>query len=166
MDDHNTTTYDQLIAMWGIQDSLLQSYRNIFLTSQSIIFAVAVFVASGSKPYLSFFLLPIGIYLLWIWFTICRSRGYDVWFFHWQLLKFEDGQPIDSKIFTNFKKWQSLGVKKQKKKLKNDNLGKRLLKSQVRVKMEYYLPCIFVVLWGILTVIAVILTLLILLHNN
>ncbi|MDY6895746.1 MAG: hypothetical protein SVO01_10085 [Thermotogota bacterium] len=156
MNKHNPTTYDQLIALWDIQDSLLQSYRNIFLTSQSIIFAIAVFITSGSKPYLSFVLLPIGICLLWIWYTICRSRGYDVWFFHWQLLKFEDGQPIYSEIFTNFKKWQALGVKKQREKLENDDLGKHLLKSQVRIKMEYYLPCSFGVLWIILTLLIII----------
>jgi len=151
MNKNSTAIYDQLIAMWDIQDSLLQSYRNIFLTSQSIIFAIAVSVASGSKPYFSLFLLPIGIYLLWVWFTICQSRGYDIWFFQWQLLKFEKGKQINSKILTNFKEWQGLGIKKQRETLENDDLGELLLKSKVRVKMESYLPCIFGILWLVLT---------------
>lgn len=95
MSKHSTTIYNQIIAMWDIQDSLLQSYRNIFLTSQSIIFAIAVFIVSGSNPYLGSLLFVVGIFMIfWLWIPICKSRGYDVWFFHLQLLYHEEGKLV------------------------------------------------------------------------
>ena len=144
----NNAIYDRIIAMWDIQESLLQSYRNIFLTSQSIIFSIAVVIVSTSTPYLAFLLLFIGIFMIfYLWIPICRSRGYDVWFFHWQILQLENGKAIDQKIFTEFKKWQALDIKEKRKKLEQDKLGKLLLRSKVRTKMELYLPWSFVILW-------------------
>ena len=79
-----------LISMWDIQDSLLQSYRNIFLTSESIFASVAVFVASTSSLHWFFPLLGMGIFIIfWLWIPICTKRGCDVWFFHLNLLYYE-----------------------------------------------------------------------------
>ena len=68
-------------------------------------------------------------------------------FFHWQILQLENGKAIDQKIFTEFKKWQALDIKEKRKKLEQDKLGKLLLRSKVRTKMELYLPWSFVILW-------------------
>ena len=149
MSQHNAI-YDRLVVMWDIQDSLLQSYRNIFLTSQSIIFSIAVFIASGSQPWFDFFLMPLAFYLLSLWINLCQRRGYGVWFFQWQILRFESGQSVDLNIFSAYREWQALGVKKQRARLENDELGKKLLKGPIRVKMDSVLPYIFCVLWGIL----------------
>ena len=180
MNKHSTTIYDQLIAMWDIQDSLLQSYRNIFLTSQSIIFAIAVFIASGSTPYFAFLLLSIGIFMIYrLWIPICQRRGYDVWFFHLQLLYCEEGKmvrvmdtkrpgydinidkidtidPNDINIFTSFKKWQNMSIGEREKFLNEDAHGKELLERGVRAKMERDLPYSFVVLWVILALFIII----------
>jgi hypothetical protein len=44
-------------------DSLLQSYRDIFLTARSILLAIALFVAAVPKPWLILVILPIAFYL-------------------------------------------------------------------------------------------------------
>jgi hypothetical protein len=80
---------DELISMWGIQDALLQSYRSIFLTSQSILFGIIAVIAT-KYPILALLLSPIGFCIVHkLWKPICKGRGYDVWFFHLQLLYYE-----------------------------------------------------------------------------
>ena len=172
--DKQSPTINQLIAMWDIQDSLLQSYRNIFLTSQSIIFAISVIIASGPKPFWAFLLFFIGVFMIfYLWIPICQRRGYDVWFFHLNLLYYEEGKvviveddatnskhknrikifPINTEninIFRSFKNWQEMNIMERKDFLKNDKNGKLLVRSKVRTKMEKHLPWAFVVLWGIL----------------
>ena len=156
MNQHKAT-YDRLVAMWDTQDSLLQSYRNIFLTSQSIIFSIAVFIASGTQLFwFAFFLMPLAIYLLGLWLNLCRRRGHGVWFFQWQILRLENGQSVDQNMFSAYREWQALGAKKQRERLGNDELGKGLLKAPIRVKIDQILPYVFGVLWGILGLLIVV----------
>lgn len=150
-----SNTYDQIIAMWSHQDSTLQAYRGIFLTSESILFAIAVFTASGSKPWLTIFLVPIGLFLLLVWDEVCRNKGFDVWFFQWQLLKLEDGQQV-SDIFNELVKWREMTRLKKKNTLESDKLGKRVVEKKARPKMEI-LPALFGILWGLLVLVTLIL---------
>ena len=84
--------YERLIYFATLQDSLLQSYRSLFLNSQSVLFAIAVFVASGERPLFVIFLMPIALYVIYIWIDITRHRGSDVWFFHRRLLWADHGK--------------------------------------------------------------------------
>lgn len=168
----NKLEYEHLIALADLQDSLLQAYRTIFITSQSVIFSIAVFIASGPVPYLAFLLLFIGLFMIFcLWIPICKSRGYDVWFFQLCMLYYERGQmltlnkdencrwrfeivnDLNVKIFENFLKWRRLNLKERERLLNEIEEG-RLLTSQskTRRKMEKHLPWSFVVSWIILAV--------------
>jgi hypothetical protein len=143
--------YDRLISMWGIQDSLLQSYRNIFLTSQSVLLSVAVFVAQGARPALAFLLALIGLPLVWLWHSIVTSRGYHVWFFHLHILRLEAGMSVPNNLFKAFKDWQGLAQSEQQKQLHGDALGRSLTKSKTRSRLDLYLPMAFAACWLILS---------------
>ncbi len=134
----------QILNHWQIQESLLQSYRRLFLTSETIIFSVASIIAAESQPNKLVFLilLILGSVLLYFWFQIGKARGLDVSYFQMLLLRAEKGEEIKD-LLTNFKKWQFLD-----KKEKNKILAKfKLEKSRTRTTMEIYVPSLFIILW-------------------
>jgi hypothetical protein len=135
---------DEIIYHWQIQESLLQSYRGLFLTSQSIIFAIASIIATNPNPekFVFSILLVQGIILLKFWFEIGIKRGLDVSYFQMLLLKSEKGEATNN-IMTNFKEWQSKDRKSKIKILKEFKLDK----SRTRTKLEIYVPTLFVFLW-------------------
>ena len=146
MSDAEIQSYDQVIAIWDIQESLLQSYRNTFITSQAVIFGIAAFIASSSAPYLGYMLFPMAASLFYVWGRICRKRGLDVWFFQLELLKFESSGILEPYLFTRFKDSRNLGDKERGYSLKNEPLGEQLLDSYSRHMMENYLRWVFICL--------------------
>jgi Flp pilus assembly protein TadB len=102
-------------AAW--QDSLMQSYRSLHLTFQSILLAVGiglvVVVLSFEEP------LPVGvlsIIFLAVWAlqmfsmkrfkSIVTFRGQDVNFWHRAIILAENGIPAEKRYFTEFKVYQ------------------------------------------------------------
>ena len=153
MSDAEIQSYDQVIAIWDIQESLLQSYRNTFITSEAVIFGIAAFIAASSTPYLGYVLFPMAAALFIVWDRICRKRGLDVWFFQLQLLELESNGTLEPRLFTRFKDSRDLGDKERELSLRNDPLGEQLLGSYTRKVMENYLLWFFITLWLILGVI-------------
>jgi len=107
MDD---ARYGHLIALWDIQDTLLQSYRSLFLGSQSILFGIAVFVAQGTVPLLSAILFLVAMPIIRVWRDITEERGYDVWFFQLRLMRLEAGMEAEARPMEAFKAWQKLDL--------------------------------------------------------
>jgi hypothetical protein len=148
MKDSNSLTdkqmKDEILSHWQIQESLLQSYRSLFLTSQSIIFSIASIIAtdSHSNKIVFLILLILGIVLLYFWFQIGNARGLDVSYFQMLLLRTEKGEEIND-IMINFKRWQILERKRKNNLLKEFELEK----SKTRTTMEIYVPTLFLLLW-------------------
>jgi hypothetical protein len=145
--EDKSSSYGRLISMWSIQDSLLQSYRNVFLTTQAVLFSVAVFIAQGKTPVLALPLVVIGLTLVLLWRFVVIRRGYDVWFFHLRMLRLDAGQPVEENLFSAFKSWQAIPPSERRKILERDNLGKTLLDSATRKGMDVYLPLVFGACW-------------------
>jgi hypothetical protein len=104
-------------AAW--QDSLLQSYRSLHLTFQSILLAIGigltVAVLSFDQPVPLF--ASAGIFLaVWAlqWFStrrfrgIVTARGQDVNFWHRAIILAENAVPAEQRYFTRFKVYQKL----------------------------------------------------------
>jgi len=153
MSDENKT-YDRLLTLWGMHDSLLQWYRNIFLTTQSVIFAVAVFVGGSHGIKAIFPLALVGLVMIRFWLSVCRSRGHDEWYFQWQLLNLEAGKSPSDPLLKGFKEWQALGPEKQRQRLDEDATAKELLTSRTRLVMDTYIPVVFVGAWVVLILVA------------
>lgn len=147
--------YAELIALQGIQEMLLQNYRNIFLSSQSLLLAVAVFIASRPQAgYFSLFLLAAGIPLCLAWILTDRSRGLSAHFFECQLLKMEQGIEV-SKVYNTWLGWTNLELKARKENLEATDVCKPLTKipkdwKSTRRVMGTILPVIFMLLWVIM----------------
>jgi hypothetical protein len=134
----------ELLMHWQIQERLLQSYRLLFLLSQSLLFVAAAFAQA-----VTVFLLMLfpAIILLWFWGQIAQARAMDVSYFQMLVIRNEGGELAD-RILTRFKQWQKQSAREKEQILKEFGLHK----SQTRLKMEKYLPLLFASLWGILSV--------------
>jgi hypothetical protein len=99
-------------AAW--QDSLLQSYRSLHLSFQSILLAIGIglFLAILSFDYLCPVLISSFIFL-WVWALqvislknfkgIVTARGADVNFWHCAIIMAENNAPMEKRYFTKFK---------------------------------------------------------------
>lgn len=153
-----------LLEMSMYQDQLLQNYRLIFISSQTILISIAMLLlisGKGAIPSLLFFamLFGIGWILISLWRAITENRELDVSYCHMQLLKLERGpkslKPEERKRpFDSFKNWQQYNEDAKISKL--DNYDKHLLGSPVRKKMKD-LPNWYLRIWVVCIIVGIIL---------
>jgi hypothetical protein len=135
--------YSDLLALWAIQDNLLQSYRMIFITMQSI------FVTIGSTQLgtITFVVMATsGLFSLYMWFTICVARGDSVYLIQAMIQEFEQGNVIRNPL---------LAFKQQQNEYRLVNRLYRISNAFLdlkdggitRRKMELFLPIMFLMLW-------------------
>lgn len=103
--------YDQTLSLWSIQESLLQAYRSIFITAESILFAIAAAIAS-TEPSPALMLTFLGYFLLWMWHRVCANRAIDVSFTQWLLARAEEGADVSAPLASlkNFQAGQVITV--------------------------------------------------------
>ena len=150
--------YNQLISMWDIQDGLLQSYRSIFITSESILLAISTTILTSNVPYLSIILSVLGYFVLHIWKSICNARALDVSFLQWLLLRIDRlgidvEKPVDA-----FKKWQDTKMFKNDDVRKDDDFKDMVSNLATKTKMEKTLPRVFLWMWHFIVVYSLIAT--------
>lgn len=149
--------YSKILSIWSIQDSLLQSYRSIFLSSQSVLFSISVFIATSKEPLFMFFIFPIGLYLLYLMFKLTRKRGMGVWYCQLHILKIENNEYNQSKDFmTEFKEFMTAKYKKNRNEIENSNYSKILLKDSIRKSMDFKISIIFLILWLALSIVTLV----------
>lgn len=98
-----------LWQLWAIQESLLQNYRSVFITSESIFVAVAAALLttdSENRWLLMVGLVVIGLFLNRLWIELTESRGLQVSYVQTLIYRAENGQIID-KPFQQFKRFQT-----------------------------------------------------------
>jgi len=116
MEDNNC---EYLLAAAAWQDSLLQSYRSLHITIQSILLAmsaglfVAVISLTGLLSSITAFLVLIVMWIFQSFTTqrfknIITARGEDVNFWHREIILAEQQIEIQQRYFTKFKVYQKL----------------------------------------------------------
>ena len=143
--------YSEIIAFGSIQTSILLSYRSIFISSQSILFAVATFAATQLHgSYFCYILFPVGIFLSVSWLRIDRDRGYDELFFDNHILNMEKGGEI-SDVYSQYYTWIKKTLSEKKLALKSGPEGKPMMElhrlSLARGVLGTILPILFIGLW-------------------
>lgn len=115
----NVELIDYLIKGAQLNDSLLQSYRQMHLTIQSIFIAIGVglFIAILTFTKLAQVVLAtliltvlagVSLYILYTMRRIIIARGDDVNFWHRKLILVEQDLPPNQRYFTEFKIYQRL----------------------------------------------------------
>ena len=143
------------LVLWSIQDSLLQWYRSIFITSQALLVSFAATLATTDYRVLVLPLAVIGLTMVYFWRAICFSRGRDVAFCQWLLMRCEAGltpeeqASVDRGLVTVFKEFQTT-QQFAGRSLPEDCAYATLLDSKTRVRMDRQVPCVFVSVWVIL----------------
>lgn len=138
---------EELLRHWEIQERLLQSYRFMFMTAQSVLLAGAALITAQPTPHRLIFLLllAIGLVLLYAWVNITNARALDVSYFQMQLMLAEEGQ-VTNNVLTHFKTWQHLSRAEKQKVLDQA----KLLRSRTRQLLQVYIPLFFGLIWMVL----------------
>lgn len=136
---------DQLMTLWGIQESLLQSYRSLFISAQSIVVGFAAAITPTHSPVISIALISLGLYILHLWLSVCRSRSHCVSFVQWLIQQSENGEQMESPL-CSFKEFQRSGMYKGAH-VKSAPLFLEDANSVTRRRMDHHLPWVFLMLW-------------------
>jgi hypothetical protein len=166
----------ELHALCALQDSLLQAYRGIFVTAQSVVFAVAA-NAMLSSPRTTFILAVLGLVMLKTWHDVTRSRAQDVSLAQWLVLLAENASEVDAlsvsmRPFSTLKTfqegqvitrlgrhaWRGTGSTRtvaDQQVLVRDADFEASINSATRVYMEKLLPAAFLSLWVVVLYFAV-----------
>ena len=145
------TLKDFLITLANYQENLLQTYRIIFISSQTIVISIATLIVSITpNKWLIIPLLIIGLFLLGLWYNISKSRGFDVSYCHMQLIKIENNENLTpdekNKPFSTFKKWQNEDKESILLKFDTEH-NENLLNSPSRKSLGLYLPLVYFIMW-------------------
>jgi hypothetical protein len=144
----------ELLTHWQIQENLLQWYRSIFLTSQSILIGFSLNISAnesstenGVKVNLLFFSVWFsGVISLYFWRSVCKNRALDVSYFQNEIITLENNSSkINNSLLSEFKLWQ-----KKSYVLKLKDIKKAPLKNYIkttRFKMDILLPSLYFLLW-------------------
>lgn len=100
-------TTSDIYSLWTIQDSLLQYYRTIFITAQSVLLSVAVSVSAGKEPKSAIVLMIVGLSVLFVWVVVTWSRARDVSFAQHIIARHEIGKEVPG-LFNTFKDYQRI----------------------------------------------------------
>ena len=150
--------YDRLLVLRNTQSLILQGYRNIFLTSQSILLAAAVFATNRAKEETAFFpwsfvpaVLPIfALYLLRLWKRATRRRGDDELYLHWHLRLLENNPTLPLKVMEQYDTWRDKKTREQERaRMEKDPIGGVLLNTDrpTRTSLDRTLPFVFGIIW-------------------
>ncbi|MCH4810438.1 hypothetical protein [Vreelandella neptunia] len=92
-------TRGDIISLWGVQESLLQSYRQIYLSSQSILVAAAFLLLEVQNPSTNtdisrVMIVLLGLATLFLWIKTTAHRRKAVTYVQAQLLEIDSGGSV------------------------------------------------------------------------
>lgn len=134
---------------WSVNETLLQYYRTIFISSQSFIIVVgAITVDKSFWIFLPIFLLSL-IIIWFIWFPVVKARHRIVDYYKYSL-------DLDEKELKKLISYCSESEYVHDK--RSREVANRLLKiskgnwRDTRKKVDLFLPIIFSIIWLILAI--------------
>lgn len=134
---------DNISSKWATNESLLQSYRLIFITMQSVFVATGFFIYQSIYPFVA--LLIVSLIIIWfIWFPIVRSRHLVADYFKY-CLRLSDNELIELKKVCNTEhEYVSDHIIRGKA---NVILKCKSPWRLTRIKLDLILPILFSTLW-------------------
>jgi hypothetical protein len=135
---------------WSTNESLLQSYRTIFISSQSFLLAVGAITTTGKNSFLlQLFWSAIAIIglimIIWFWMPIVRARGriVDYYKFGRKLAEEQRMKLCTETEYVN---------NKEARRIANELLGLKTNLRTTRKKVDLWLPILFSCVWIILAI--------------
>lgn len=130
----------EIATKWSVNESLLQSYRSIFISAESFLLAVAVFSIEEST--LFFYISSvIAVLIIWVfWFPIVRSRHLIVDYYKYAL-------ELSDKNRENLCSEKEFVQKSENYLETKRTLGIKKHWRLTRIKMDLLLPILFSIFW-------------------
>lgn len=130
---------------WSINESLLQSYRSLFISSQSFLLAVGAIVA-GKSTAVVLAVAVLSLLMIWsIWFPVVRARHRIVDYY-----KYGTSLP-ESKRAELCSEKQYVHDPELRKKA-NEAFGIETNWRPTRVKLDLLTPVMFTAIWAVLVI--------------
>lgn len=113
------------LSMYEVQHSLLQSYRQIYLTAEAFLLAAAAFLRSASSSSaLAYGPIVLGIVLCAVWWGQCRQRRRSWRWFRAIIRKYEETGSLPESVLAEYEdRFRGVGYCRQRIILAN--LGRR-----------------------------------------
>jgi len=130
---------------WSINETLLQSYRSIFISSQAFLLAVGAIV-SGKNEVVLFSVAAISLLMIWvIWFPVVRSRHKIVDYYKCssQLSETNRSQLCSEKEYVHNRKLRTQA---------NQLFDIKTNWRETRFKIDLLIPICFSVIWTVLVI--------------
>ncbi len=139
MSDQNNSAKNE---KWGTNETLLQSYRIIFISSQSFLLAFGAILFDSNTPlWLLITIVALTFVVIWgLWFPVVRARGLIVDFYKFNIYVNYPGREVN---YVHDKKFRDK-VNKEVKLPLHSNW------RQTRIKIDILLPIYFTILWFVL----------------
>jgi len=130
---------------WGINESLLQSYRSIFISSQSYLLAVGAIV-SGKNTVALFTIALVSLAMIWfIWFPVVTSRHRIVDYYKFAIGLAETNR---LQLCSEHEYVHDRTLRTSANKLFGINTNWR----ETRLKIDLVIPILFSLIWIVLIV--------------
>lgn len=131
------------LERWTVNESLLQSYRSIFVSSQSFLLAVGAILPSKS-PWLLYSVSALAVGMIWaVWFPVVRSRFLIVDYHKYMFSLAESKAP---QVCSEHDYVHDAGRRDEL----NALFGIETNWRPTRIKMDVVLPVVFTVMWALL----------------
>jgi len=123
---------------WNTNESLLQSYRSIFISSESFLVAVCALLWTQSMIIL-FVITILSLLIIWfIWFPVVVSRHRIVDYYKYNMEGVEFFEKPTPLRYVKDRKYRSQLNKK---------IGLKSNWRDTRIKIDLLLPAIYTLLW-------------------
>jgi len=129
------------LERWNVNETLLQSYRSIFISSQSFILAVGAIVLDKST-FILFAIAIMSLIMIWVvWFPVVVSRHRIVDFYKYRAIKPGDIPDCSEAQYVH---------DPVKRKRANEGFGITTNWRKTRIKLDLVIPIMFTLVWILL----------------
>jgi hypothetical protein len=149
-----------VLSMYEVQHSLLQSFRQIYLTAEVFLLAATVFLLGSplSSPALTYALVAFGMALCPVWSWQCCQRGRTWRYFRGIMREYEETESLPDKVLAEYEdRFRGMGYCRQRTIL--EDLGRKRQRCPLRwspaVVIDVLVPLVgFMGVWIALLVLA------------
>jgi len=145
-------TRSDVLALWGIQEALLQAHRRLYISAQTILISAALVLVelpetSLNTSYPLVFIVSLGIVTLVLWILIAGSRRKAVRFLQAQLLTLDAGGSVDN-LYMSMQDYMN-GRLQHKRSMEELNVLAASASRDILIgKLLQGLPVLFAVIWA------------------
>jgi hypothetical protein len=148
-----------LETKWSVNESLLQSYRSIFISSQSFLLAVGA-VLVEQYPYLNIVIAGLSLLMIWwIWIPVVKARRRIVDYYKYALKLNDEQSVLFLQRFIEHDYVKDGTQRREANQFLQEAIGEKKPITdlrETRKKIDIYLPIGFSIIWLLFIIISIV----------